>query len=57
MGTAADSKESMEVKLDNTLPRMPEFIDGIRRAADRGFRLNRVQTETALKNALRYIPE
>jgi urocanate hydratase len=54
---AADQKKSIEVKLDNTLPRIPEFIKGIRRAPDRGFRLNRGQTETALKNALRYIPE
>jgi urocanate hydratase len=48
---------AVAVKLDNGLPQMPEFIDGIRRAPDRGFRLNRLQTLTALKNALRYIPE
>jgi urocanate hydratase len=47
----------MTVKLDNELPRAPAFAEGIRRAPDRGFRLSPAQTETALKNALRYIPE
>ena len=42
---------------DNRLPDMPPFVEGIRRAPDRGFRLTPAQTETALKNALRYIPE
>lgn len=50
-------KESMKIKLDNVLPSYPKFIDGIRRAPDRGFTLNKSQTETAIKNALRYIPE
>jgi urocanate hydratase len=36
---------------------MPAFEEGIRRAPDRGFRLSQAQTKTALKNALRYIPE
>ncbi|MHC1719783.1 MAG: urocanate hydratase [Clostridiaceae bacterium] len=49
--------EAMTVKLDNELPEMPEFKKGIRRAPDRGFTLTKAQTETALKNALRYIPE
>jgi len=49
--------ETMTVKLDNELPEMPEFEKGIRRAPDRGFTLTKAQTETALKNALRYIPE
>jgi len=49
--------EAMTVKLDNELPEMPEFKEGIRRAPDRGFTLTIAQTETALKNALRYIPE
>jgi len=35
---------------------MPAFVPGVRRAPDRGFRLTRAQTETALKNALRYLP-
>jgi len=49
--------EAMAIKLDNNLPEMPEFVAGIRRAPDRGFRLEQKQTEIALKNALRYIPE
>jgi urocanate hydratase len=49
--------EAMTVKLGNELPEMPEFEKGIRRAPDRGFTLTKAQTETALKNALRYIPE
>ncbi|HWQ73787.1 MAG TPA: urocanate hydratase [Syntrophomonas sp.] len=47
----------MEIKLGRELPPMPEFIPGIRRAPSRGFNLTRGQTETALKNALRYVPE
>lgn len=46
----------MEIRLDNTLPEYPSFIEGIRRAPDRGYKLSLQQTETALKNALRYIP-
>lgn len=38
------------------LPAYPEFIQGIRRAPDRGYTLTPAQTEVALKNALRYIP-
>ncbi len=47
----------MEVRLSNQLPDYPSFIAGIRRAPDRGYSLTPAQTETALKNALRYIPE
>lgn len=39
----------------DTLPPMPVFEPGIRRAPSRGFRLTKEQTVTALKNALRYI--
>ncbi|WP_394524281.1 urocanate hydratase [Lacrimispora sp. JR3] len=39
----------------DTLPPMPEFEPGIRRAPSRGFRLTKDQTVTALKNALRYL--
>ena len=46
----------MEFTLPNTLPDYPEFVPGIRRAPDRGFSLRPAQTETALRNALRYIP-
>jgi len=49
--------DAMTIRLDNTLPEYPEFQEGIRRAPDRGFNLNQHETETALKNALRYIPE
>lgn len=52
-----DIANSMTIKLDNQLPNMPEFQSGIRRAPSRGFRLTESQTETALKNALRYVPE
>ncbi len=46
----------MKFSLPETLPPMPEFVEGIRRAPDRGFRLTPAQTATALRNALRYIP-
>lgn len=46
----------MEVHLSNQLPDYPSFVSGIRRAPDRGYSLTPLQTETALKNALRYIP-
>ncbi len=47
----------MDIRLDLPLPESPCFESGIRRAPDRGFRLTRAQTQVALKNALRYIPE
>ncbi len=46
----------MECRLDNSMPEHPSFVEGIRRAPDRMFNLSLSQTETALKNALRYIP-
>ncbi len=39
------------------LPQKKEFIEGIRRAPKREFVLNEKETELALKNALRYVPE
>ena len=48
---------AMTIKLDNKLPEYPKFVEGIRRAPDRGFTLNQNETEIALKNALRYVPE
>ena len=48
---------AMTIKLDAQLPNMPSFMSGIRRAPNRGFMLTQSQTETALKNALRYVPE
>ena len=44
------------MNLNNQLPPYPAFVEGIRRAPDRGYTLNPAQTATALKNALRYIP-
>lgn len=46
----------MKTFLGNTLPDYPAFVEGIRRAPDRGYTLTPAQTATALKNALRYIP-
>ncbi|KRQ87568.1 Urocanate hydratase [Caloramator mitchellensis] len=51
-----DIKDAMKIKLDE-IPEYPKFVEGIRRAPNRGFRLTKEQTEIALKNALRYIPE
>lgn len=52
-----DISEAMTIKLNNVLPEMPKFVEGIRRAPDRGFTLTAGQAEIALKNALRYVPE
>ncbi|WP_373500984.1 urocanate hydratase [Desulfococcus sp.] len=57
MLTNLQISEAMRIQPDGALPPMPAFTPGVRRAPDRGFRLSRAQTETALKNALRYIPE
>ncbi|MBC8551306.1 MAG: urocanate hydratase, partial [Candidatus Brocadiales bacterium] len=51
---------AMTIQLEKTfnqLPQMPEFVKGIRRASTREFTLTKNETELALKNALRYIPE
>lgn len=54
----AQIEQAMTIRLEmDELPPMPDFAPGIRRAPDRGFRLSQSQTEIALKNALRYIPE
>ncbi len=52
-----DIGKAMTIKLKGPLPEKKPFIEGIRRAPDRGFKLTPAQTEVALKNALRYIPE
>ncbi len=57
MKTNTEITAAMKIRVDDTLPENEQFLPGIRRAPDRGFRLSRSQTETALKNALRYIPE
>ncbi len=52
-----DISEAMTIKLDSQLPEIQGFVEGIRRAPDRGFSLSLAQTKIALKNALRYVPE
>ncbi len=47
--------QTFELEFDALPPKKP-FAEGIRRAPSRGFRLTRADTETALKNALRYVP-
>ena len=50
-----DMKQHFAIAPEKVLPEMPEFEPGIRRAPSRGFHLTQAQTETALKNALRYV--
>ncbi|MCD6272589.1 MAG: urocanate hydratase [Deltaproteobacteria bacterium] len=55
-----DISNAMSIQLEaifNKLPDIPEFAEGIRRAPKRNFILSQKETELALKNALRYIPE
>jgi len=55
-----DIAKSMEIQLGTLfaeLPPKPDFVAGIRRAPARHFNLSQKDTELALKNALRYIPE
>ena len=47
MVTNFDIAGAMTIKLDDTLPEMPDFVPGIRRAPDRGFRLTREQAKLA----------
>jgi urocanate hydratase len=49
--------KARRLSLPAQLPAKKGFVPGIRRAPDRGFRLSRAQAKTALKNALRYVPE
>lgn len=44
------------IHLSSDFPEYPGFVDGIRRAPDRGYTLTKEKTVTALKNALRYLP-
>ncbi len=57
MITNKDINGAMTIKLDNVLPEYPAFEADKRRAPDRGYRLTKSQTELALRNALRYVPE
>jgi urocanate hydratase len=55
-----DISKAMTIQLEEIfekLPEMPEFAESIRRAPKRKFTLDQKETELALKNALRYIPE
>jgi urocanate hydratase len=52
-----DISKAMVIKLDDELPEMSEFKEGIRRAPKRELILNKEEIGLALKNALRYIPE
>jgi urocanate hydratase len=55
--SAATSLESgMKVRLNDELPDYPDFVQGVRRAPSRGYKLTDDQAQTALHNALRYIP-
>ena len=45
------------ILLSEEYPEYPSFKEGMRRAPDRGFTLTEEKTITALKNALRYLPE
>ena len=56
MLSGRDIYESMEIKLDETLPPDPVFQPGIRRAPKRELNLSPNEIELALRNALRYIP-
>ena len=49
--------QAMKIQLDAELPEYPAFVEGVRRAPDRGYRLTEAQTKLALMNALRYVPE
>lgn len=56
----SDISRAMTIRLEEIfeqLPQMPEFVEGIRRSPARNFTLSPKETELALKNALRYIPE
>jgi urocanate hydratase len=51
------SDKHFQVALDPVLPPDPIFEPHIRRAPDRGLNLSKTEIKTALKNALRYIPQ
>ncbi|PNR98612.1 urocanate hydratase [Petrotoga mexicana DSM 14811] len=52
-----DISSAMSIKLDDELPPMPKFLEGIRRAPKRPLNLSKREVELALANALRYVPE
>lgn len=52
-----DVSKAMKIKLSDELPPYPEFDPQYRRAPDRGYTLTESETVTAVKNALRYVPD
>jgi len=50
-------KDAIYFSLPDRLPEKKSFKEGIRRAPQRSFTLNKKEMEIAMKNALRYIPE
>lgn len=52
-----DASDAMKIKLSDDLPEYPDFDPHIRRAPNRGYDLKYKDTVTALKNALRYVPD
>ncbi len=60
MITNAAIARAMNFRLEDIFRELPEkkvFVEGIRRAPRRDFKLSKADTELALKNALRYVPE
>lgn len=57
MNLNLEMDKAMTIKLDDTLPEYPEFIEGIRRAPRRDAKLTKEEMGLAVRNALRYIPE
>jgi len=60
MSDNSEIARAMQIHLGeifDDLPERPPFVAGIRRAPARHFNLSQKDTELALKNALRYIPE
>ncbi len=53
----SEIEAAMTIRLDHVFYENPVFEEGIRRAPSREFTLSRQQAATALKNALRYVPE
>lgn len=52
-----DISKVMKIRLSDELPPYPEFDSKYRRAPNRGYNLDYNDTVTAVKNALRYVPE
>src|SRR6056297_138257 len=57
VGIDNNISEGMTIRLEEIPDSIPPFEEGIRRAPNRGYTLSKKETELALKNALRYIPE